>query len=82
MLNNLPKLRWACRRGMLELDLILEHFLTTKYQDLSDENKVRFINLLEQADPDLFAWLMGKQVPEDEDIKLIVDKIRGRVIAS
>ena len=54
-----PSLRWQCRRGMLELDVILNRFLDLHYQDLSEPSKAEFIALLEEPDPDLFAWLMG-----------------------
>lgn len=76
IINNPAKLHWACRRGMLELDVLLGNFLTEAYPTLSDEDKIRFVNVLNQSDPELFAWLMGRETPEDPDFKRITDMIR------
>lgn len=76
-LENISRLRWACRRGMLELDLILERFLSSKYAELSDNDKSLFIRLLEAPDPDLFAWLMGKESPDDKELQSIINTIRS-----
>jgi len=57
---NVKRLKWACRRGMLELDLVLEPFLENIFSTLSDEDKVRFESLLESEDQDLFDWFLRK----------------------
>ena len=51
-------LKWAIRRGMLELDLILEKFLVNQYDDLSIEDKSAFEDLLRCEDNELHAWLV------------------------
>lgn len=78
-INNLPKLQWACRRGMLELDVLLGNFLKEAYARLSDQDKHLFVKLLGCADPELFAWLMGHEEPADAELKIIVEKIRTHV---
>lgn len=60
------KLIWHCRRGMLELDLIFQRFLVQGLDELSSEQLVSFEQLLTAEDPDLYAWLMGYQVPDKE----------------
>ena len=70
------KLKWACRRGMLELDIILGQFLDNGYPWLPDEDKRLFVRLLDQSDPDLFAWLMGNAEPDDPTLQYIINKIR------
>lgn len=70
-----PRIRWACRRGMLELDVIIMPFFEACYDTLSDSDKQDFIAFLESDDPDLFAWLMGHGKPDDPKMKSIVDKI-------
>ena len=75
-IDNISRLQWACRRGMLELDIILGNYLGEAYPALASDDKLRFISLLECADPELFAWLMGHAIPEDQDLKIIVGKIR------
>lgn len=66
------KLLWRCRRGMLELDLILAPFVQNKIESLSEELQQRFVNLLKLDDPVLFGWLMGhEQVDQPEYIELV-----------
>ena len=69
------RLIWACRRGMLELDILLSRFVETRYEKLSDEDKLRFDVLLECEDQDLYNWLVKKIPPESSTLKRIVDVI-------
>ncbi len=71
-----PRLRWACRRGMLELDLLLSSFLEEAFLNLSEHDQALFIQLLEANDQDLFLWLTGKQVNKNQDVNIIIEKIR------
>ena len=66
------RLRWASRRGMLELDLILEPFLDNIYSSLEVDDKLRYQQLLTCEDQDLFNWFLNKTIPEDEDNLRIV----------
>ena len=68
-------MRWAARRGMLELDLMLEPFVTTRYAELDAADRQRFQQLLECEDQDLFAWFLQRQSPEDEELASIVSQI-------
>ncbi len=61
--DTLSRLRWACRRGMLELDLIFEKYVNTCYAHASAEEQALFVNLLEETDQDLFDWLLKKSPP-------------------
>lgn len=70
------RLVWASRRGMLELDLVLQPFLENHYQGLSQVDKERFWRLLEAEDQDLFMWFMRRSDPEDRDLQHIVQIIR------
>jgi antitoxin CptB len=70
------KLRWACRRGMLELDVLLGNYLEEAYLQQSPETQALFVNLLENSDQDLFMWLTGRNSPEQPEIASIVGKIR------
>lgn len=70
------RLLWASRRGMLELDLVLQPFLENHYQSLSQVDKERFWRLLEAEDQDLFVWFMRRSDPDDEDLHHIVQIIR------
>lgn len=69
------RLCWASRRGMLELDLMLVPFVQERFQSLPAEDQQRYIDLLTCEDNDLFAWLLGRQLPEDEDLQIIIRQI-------
>jgi len=71
------KLQWACRRGMLELDVLLGNFLEECYSSLSLADQKLFILLLEEPDPTLFAWLMGHEVPSKQDFVYLTEAIRN-----
>ncbi len=59
------RLRWRCRRGMLELDAWLLTFLDDGYANLDSAGRLIFSRLLEQDDGILFAWFTGRaEVPE------------------
>ena len=70
------RLFWASRRGMLELDLVLLPFLENVYETLPEDDKQRFITLLDEQDQDLFGWFLRREDPEDPELKKIVQIIR------
>ena len=51
----------AWRRGFLEADLILGPFADSHARDLSPDDLDRFETLLDQPDPELYAWILGTQ---------------------
>ena len=59
-MNQLARLRWQCRRGTKELDLLLQRYLETGYLVADDEEKALFVELLELEDDELLAVLMGE----------------------
>lgn len=71
----MKKLEWACRRGMLELDILLGNFLKEAYPLLDSEDQSLFQALLTCQDQDLFLWLMGKESP-NPTFKTIVERIQ------
>jgi len=73
--EELSRMRWAARRGMLELDLVLQPFLTALYAALDEVDRHRFRRLMECEDQDLFAWLLQRERPEDEELAGIVERI-------
>jgi antitoxin CptB len=77
MISNeeLNRMRWAARRGMLELDLVLEPFVTACYAGLDERDRARFQQLMICEDQDLFGWFLGRNQPRDEELAAIVSKI-------
>lgn len=74
--NEKSRLQWHCRRGMLELDLILQKFFKNQIDHLSSQQIELFDKLLNYTDPELYAWLMGHEDPQDEELLEIVATIR------
>lgn len=74
---NANLIRYRCRRGMLELDLVLIPFFDKHYASLSEQQRKQFIELLECTDPELNDWLVGHEQPTDGDLKALVDIIKS-----
>ena len=70
------RLRWQCRRGMLELDLMLETFVEKRYADLPIKAKYAFHQLLKCQDQFLLDYLMGQDVPTDKDVADVAKQVR------
>lgn len=68
------KLQWACRRGMLELDILLGRYLQAGYLKASPEERQAFQALLGCEDQSLYHWLCARQVAPSEH-QMIVAKI-------
>lgn len=77
-INNKSRVHWACRRGMLELDITVMPFFKYEYDSLNDLDKAAFIRLLTNDDPDLFNWLMGHNTPDDPELRRMVKLIQER----
>lgn len=73
------RLKWACRRGMLELDVLFMPFVENGFEQLSDEQQLIFERMLTFDDPDLYAWFMGHQPCQDNEIKFMIEHILRRV---
>ncbi len=78
-LHSKQRIRWACRRGMLELDVLFMPFVEDAFDALSTSQQAVFQRLLEADDPDLFAWFMGHQECKDPELKQMVKLILDRV---
>jgi antitoxin CptB len=75
----LNRLRWRSRRGMLELDLLLQPFFDEVFRELPEDVQATFVILLEQDDPDLLMWFSRKSEPEDQALADLVNMILDRV---
>lgn len=69
------RMRWAARRGMLELDLLLEPFVRLQYPQLSEAERADFERLMTCEDQELFAWMLQRGEVEDEALAAIVQQI-------
>lgn len=69
-------IRWRLRRGMRELDLLLEGFFDARYPDLQEPERQAFVELLECEDDELWSWLTGREEPSRDDLADAVRRIR------
>ena len=76
-LIELSKLRWHCRRGVKELDVVLRNYLDNHYLDSSPDYKLAFKELLQLEDPILMSLVMDYDSPSDEYQKVVLDKIKN-----
>ncbi len=74
--QNLSRLRWQCRRGMLELDEFLLSFLDKQFINLSDEKKQIFEKILKFPDNELLEYLLDKTQASDTDVADVIQQIR------
>ena len=76
-LVELNRLRWRCRRGMLENDLILERFLDARGEAISDGEIAALDRLLELSDNELWDLLSGRQESEDAAVKPLLETLKA-----
>ena len=68
----IDRVRWHCRRGLLELDVVLTRFLDRHFDSLSAQQRATFNRLLDFPDNDLWDFVTGKQPPPDADTARII----------
>lgn len=69
------RIRWRCRRGLLELDCILLPFYEQHFHTLDRESRQAFVHLLDQPDNDILDWLQKRESPPEKDLKRIINII-------
>jgi antitoxin CptB len=79
--TDINRLLWQCRRGMLELDVLLLPFLKERFRDLPLDDQRRFEALLACEDQDIFSWVMRRTIPDDPELKRMVDILLQNVPA-
>jgi antitoxin CptB len=72
----IDRVRWHCRRGLLELDLVLNHFVDNRFQRLTPEQKQALARLLDLPDNDLWDLVTGRASIDDEACTEIVGMLR------
>jgi antitoxin CptB len=70
------RLLWQCRRGMLELDLMLMPFVQEQFYNLDTAERDALRSLLSYPDQQLLDILMGQGVPHDRDVANVAKQIR------
>lgn len=73
---HLSKLKWRCRRGVKEFDVLFNHFLDNEYPDLTEEQQGFFHVLLDEQDPIIMDWLFDRSQPQNEGLKWIIGRLQ------
>jgi len=71
------RIRWRCRRGMLENDLVLARFLDAKGSSLTEDEVTMLDRLLDLTDNDLWDLIAGRQEPQDQDVVPVLLQLRA-----
>jgi antitoxin CptB len=69
------KLRWRCRRGMRELDVLLTRYLDEEYRTAAAEQQQAFRRLLDMQDPLMHAYFLGRETPPDAVLASLIARI-------
>jgi len=75
-MGDLNRIRWRCRRGLLELDLILMRFMDNHFDRLDPGQRELFNQLLDESDNDLLDWALGRGQPTDCRYLPVVELLR------
>ena len=70
------RLKWHCRRALLELDLVFDRFWE-RYEDTLDTRGEALVERLpEVEDPDLWALVSGRDVTDDPQLAAMIERLR------
>jgi antitoxin CptB len=75
--ERMNRLRWRCRRGMLENDLVLTRFLETRGPHLAEAEVAMLDRLLDLTDNDLWDLLSGRAEPADPTVLPLLAQLRA-----
>lgn len=71
----LKRVLWDCRRGMLELDVLLAPYAQAKYPVMDAEQRQDFQRLLACNDQELFLWLLRREIPSETRLAELVQDV-------
>lgn len=76
-MTELSRLRWLCRRGMKELDVVMSRYLEQHYATASGAEQGHFRALLEIPDPELYDLLLGRSETSDVELARFIELLRN-----
>jgi antitoxin CptB len=75
-MRKLERARWRCRRGLLELDIVLQRFMDSYYVKLDEAELRQFEILLDLPDNDLWDMIALKKEAEDMRLQPVLHLLR------
>ena len=76
------QLIWQCRRGSLELDILLTGYLEQHYDFALESEQVAFCELLSLEDQQIFKFLSGQSKPDTAEMTHLVAHISSNIPSS
>ncbi len=73
--GELGKLRWRCRRGMRELDVLLTRYVDEQYAHAGPDLQEAFRQLLDSQDPLIYAYFLGRRPPPSAVLSALIGQI-------
>jgi antitoxin CptB len=70
------RIRWDCRRGMLELDIVLARFLEQDFARLNSQEVETFRGLLAYPDTELWGLIQSETTSADADLQKVLQLLR------
>lgn len=71
-MKELERARWRCRRGLLELDIVLQRFMDKHYTQLSETELQQFATLLDLSDNDLWDMITTRKELEETNLRPVL----------
>jgi antitoxin CptB len=71
------RLKWHCRRALLELDLVFQRFWAHEEDGLDVQTEAILSRLLELEDHDLWALVSGRESTDDPQLKGMIERLRA-----
>lgn len=78
-MSELAHLRWLCRRGMKELDLLMLNYLEQSYSAAPPTEQNAFKSILQMPDPELYDLILGRYESDDAEINKVIVLLRNRL---
>lgn len=73
----IKRIRWRSRRGLLELDIVLERFLANGFDQLTMDELAAYRKCLELGDNDFLDYVNGKAEVDDPELAHIIGILRA-----
>ena len=73
--NLYKKAYFLSRRGLQELDLVFTPFVEERFSELNQEDKVSFLELIDNNDVDLMDWIINEK-PTPREFNNIVIQVK------
>jgi antitoxin CptB len=75
--KEMERVRWRCRRGLLELDIVLGRFIADRYPRMSNEQRVVFDELLDLPDTELWDLITDKKKTVHVHQRQVLEWLQG-----